>query len=130
MRLLFTTALTTCIAAFSLSLPANAAPQIKETLPCTFGRSMEQDHMLDIVNTTKAPLKTEAIINLDIKTNANGEAFDCFALTAPLAAGAHQSHMEKITVTGTPTVCKAFLSAKYPAIVHGSDGSMSTQCDY
>jgi hypothetical protein len=127
MRIHFAVTLT---AATVLAFAANATPTIKSTLPCTFGQSMDVDHMLDIQNTTKAPLKTEAIVNLDIKTDTNGEQFDCFALTAPLAAGAHISHMEKITVTGKPNVCKAYISAKYPAIQHGSDGSSSTQCDY
>jgi hypothetical protein len=109
---------------------ASATPQIKATLPCTFGQSMEQDHMLDIQNTTKTALPTETIINLDITTKPNGEQFDCFALTAPLAPGAHLSHMEKVTVGTDGLMCKAFLSKKYPAISHGSDGSSSTQCDY
>jgi hypothetical protein len=120
----------TLATATALSFSANANPTIKSTLPCKFGQAMETDHMLDIQNTTKAPLGTEAIVNLDIKTDSNGEQFDCFALTAPLGAGAHISHMEKITVTGKPNVCKAYISAKYPAIQHGSDGSSSTQCDY
>jgi hypothetical protein len=109
---------------------ATAAPQVKATLPCTFGQSMEQDHMLDIQNTTKSALPAETIINLDITTKPNGEQFDCFALTAPLAPGAHLSHMEKVTVGTDGLMCKAFLSKKYPAISHGSDGSSSTQCDY
>jgi hypothetical protein len=109
---------------------ASVAPQVKATLPCTFGQAMEQDHMLDIQNTTKAALPTETIINLYITAKPNGEQYDCFALTAPLATGAHISHMEKVTVGTTGLVCKAFLSAKYPAISHGSDGSSSTQCDY
>jgi ABC-type glycerol-3-phosphate transport system substrate-binding protein len=109
---------------------ASAAPQVKATLPCTFGQSMEQDHMLDILNTTKAALPAETIVNLDITTRPNGEQFDCFALTAPLGAGAHLSHMEKVTVGTDGLMCKAFLSKKYPAISHGSDGSSSTQCDY
>lgn len=109
---------------------ASAAPQVKATLPCTFGQAMEQDHMLNIQNTTKAALPVETIINLDITAKPNGEQFDCFALTAPLAAGARLSHMEKVTVGTTGLACKAFLSSKYPAISHGSDGSSSTQCDY
>ena len=109
---------------------ANAAPQIKATLPCAFGQAMEQDHMIDIQNTTKKALPAETIINFDITARPNGEQYDCFALTAPLAAGAHLSHMEKVTVGTDSLVCKAFLSAKYPAIIHGSDGSSSTQCDY
>lgn len=109
---------------------ATAAPQVKATLPCTFGQSMEQDHMLDIQNTTKVALPTETIVNLDITAKPNGEQFDCFALTAPLAPGAHISHMEKVTVGTDGLMCKAFLSKKYPAISHGSDGSSSTQCDY
>ena len=111
-------------------LAAHADPTIKDTLPCKFGQSMENDHMLDIQNTTKAALKTETIVNLDIKTDKNGEQHDCFALTAPLAAGTHISHMEKMNVDGTPKSCLAFVSGKYPAIQHGSDGSSSTQCDY
>jgi len=109
---------------------ATAAPQIKASLPCTFGQAMEQDHMLDVQNTTKKALPAETIINFYITAKPNGEQYDCFALTAPLAPGAHLSHMEKVTVGTTGLVCKAFLSAKYPAIVHGSDGSSSTQCDY
>lgn len=109
---------------------ASATPQIKAVLPCSFGQSMEQDHMLDIRNTTKSALPVETIINLDIKAKPNGEQYDCFALAAPLGAGAHLSHMEKITVGSDGLVCKAFLSAKYPAISHGADGSSSTQCDY
>jgi hypothetical protein len=109
---------------------ASATPQIKATLPCTLGQAMEQDHMLDIQNTTKAPLPAETIVNLDITTKPNGEQFDCFALTTPLAAGAHFSHMEKVTVGSDGMMCKAFLSKKYPAISHGADGSSSTQCDY
>jgi hypothetical protein len=109
---------------------ASATPQVKATLPCTFGQSMEQDHMLDLQNTTKAALPAETIVNLDITATPNGEQFDCFALTAPLAAGAHISHMEKVTVGADGLMCKAFLSKKYPAISHGSDGSSSTQCDY
>jgi hypothetical protein len=109
---------------------ASAAPQVKATLPCTFGQSMEQDHMLDIQNTTRTALPAETIVDLDITTKPSGEQFDCFALTAPLGAGAHISHMEKVTVGNTGLVCKAFLSSKYPAIIHGSDGSSSTQCDY
>jgi len=109
---------------------ASAAPQIKATLPCTFGQSMEQGHMLDIQNTTKAALPVETIVNLDITAKPNGEQYDCFALTAPLDAGAHLSRMEKVTVGSAGLVCKAFLSSKYPAVSHGSDGSSSTQCDY
>ncbi len=109
---------------------AAAAPQIKATLPCTFGQSMEQDHMLDIQNTTKAALPPETIVNLDITAKPNGEQYDCFALTAPLGAGAHLSHMEKVTVGSDGLACTAFLSSKYPAISHGADGSSSTQCDY
>jgi hypothetical protein len=120
----------TLAAAVAVSFSAEANPTIKTVLPCKFGQAMDVDHMLDIQNTTKTPLGTEAIINLDIKTNTNGETYDCFALTSPLAAGAHISHLEKITVGGAPTVCKAFISGKYPAIQHGSDGSSSTQCDY
>ena len=109
---------------------ASATPQVKAMLPCKLGQSMEQDHMLDIQNTTKAPLPAETIVNLDITTKPNGEQFDCFALTAPLAAGGHISHMEKVTVGSDGLVCKEYLSKKYPAISHGSDGSSSTQCDY
>jgi hypothetical protein len=109
---------------------ASATPQIKATLPCTFGQSMEQDHMLDIRNTTKSALPVETIVNLAITAKPNGEQYDCFALTAPLGAGAHISHMEKVTVGSDRLVCKAFLSSKYPAISHGADGSSSTQCDY
>jgi hypothetical protein len=112
------------------SASAFATPQLKATLPCKLGQSMEQDHMLDIQNTTKAPLPAETIVNLDITTKPNGEQFDCFALTAPLAAGARISHLEKVTVGSDGMVCKAYLSKKYPAISHGSDGSTSTQCDY
>jgi hypothetical protein len=91
---------------------------------------MEQDHMLNIQNTTKAALPVETIINLYITAKPNGQQYDCFALTAPLAAGAHLSHMEKVNVGSDGLTCKAFLSIKYPAISHGSDGSSSTQCDY
>jgi hypothetical protein len=128
MRLL-TVSLLAAIAAMSVA-GAQATPTIKATLPCKFGQAMDVDHMLDIQNTTKTPLPTETIINLDIKTTPNGEQFDCFALTSPLAAGAHLSHLEKVTVGNAGLVCKAYLSAKYPAISHGSDGSSSTQCDY
>jgi hypothetical protein len=122
----------TAIAAFAAicCVSAGAAPQVKATLACKLGQSMEQDHMLDIQNTTKAALPTETIVNLDITTTPNGEQFDCFALTAPLAADAHLSHMEKVTVGDAGMMCKAFLSKKYPAISHGADGSSSTQCDY
>lgn len=109
---------------------ATATPQIKASLPCTFGQAMEQDHMIDLQNTTKTALPAETIINFDITAKPNGEQFDCFALAAPLAPGAHLSHMEKVTVGTEGLVCKAFLSKKYPAISHGSDGSSSTQCDY
>ena len=128
MRTIFLTA-SAAIAAICCA-SASAAPQVKATLPCTFGQAMEQDHMLDIANTTKAALSAETIVNLAITAKPNGEQYDCFALTAPLAAGAHLSHMEKVTVGTTGLVCKAFLSGKYPAISHGSDGSSSTQCDY
>jgi hypothetical protein len=121
--------MTAAIAAV-LCTRATAAPQIKAVLPCTFGQSMEEDHMLDIRNTTKSALPAETIVDLDITTKPNGEQFDCFTLTAPLAAGAHITHMEKVTVGTSGLVCKAFLSAKYPAISHGADGSSSTQCDY
>jgi hypothetical protein len=117
------------IAAIS-SAGASATPQIKATLPCAFGQSMEQDHMLDIQNTTKTALPVETIVNLDIKAKPNGEQYDCFPLTAPLGAGAHLTHMEKVTVGSDGLVCTAFLSSKYPAISHGADGSSSTQCDY
>ncbi|MGD0191019.1 MAG: hypothetical protein ABSD74_09785 [Rhizomicrobium sp.] len=120
---------TTAIAAVCCA-SASAAPQIKATLPCTFGQSMAQDHMLDIRNTTKAALPAETIVNLYITAKPNGQQYDCFALTAPLAAGAHLSHMEKVTVGTDGLTCKAFLSGKYPAISHGADGSSSTQCDY
>jgi hypothetical protein len=132
MRLISVTKSIVAVAAIAAlcSAGASATPQIKATLPCTLGQSMEQDHMLDIQNTTKASLPAETIVNLDITTKPNGEQFDCFALTAPLAAGAHVSHMEKVTVGSDGMVCKAFLSKKYPAISHGSDGSSSTQCDY
>jgi hypothetical protein len=109
---------------------ASAAPQIKATLACKLGQAMEQDHMLDIQNTTKAPLPPETIVNLYITAAPHGEQYDCFALTSPLAAGAHISHMEKVNVGNTGMACKAFLSSKYPAISHGSGGSSSTQCDY
>ena len=109
---------------------ASAAPQIKATLACKFGQAMEQDHMLDIQNTTKAALPVETIVNLYITAKPNGEQFDCFALTSPLAAGAHLSHMEKVNVGKDGLMCKAFLSSKIPSIIHGSDGSSSTQCDY
>jgi hypothetical protein len=128
MRMISVTAMAAVAAICCAS--ATAAPQVKAKLSCTFGQSMEQDHMLDIQNTTKAALPTETIVDLDITATPNGEQFDCFALTAPLAAGAHLSHMEKVTVGTAGLVCKAFLSSKYPAISHGSDGSSSTQCDY
>ncbi len=132
MRMTTITKSITAFAAFAAlsSVSALATPQIKATLPCKLGQAMEQDHMLDIQNTTKAPLPAETIVNLDITTKPNGEQFDCFALTAPLGAGAHISHMEKVTVGSDSMVCKAYLSKKYPAISHGSDGSSSTQCDY
>ena len=132
MRMTSITKSITAIAAIAAlcSASAFATPQIKATLPCKLGQSMEQDHMLDIQNTTKSALPTETIINLDITTKPNGEQFDCFALTAPLAPGAHLSHMEKVTVGTDGLMCKAYLSKKYPAISHGSDGSSSTQCDY
>jgi len=117
------------IAAISCT-SASATPQIKTNLPCSFGQSMEQDHMLDIRNTTNSALPAETIINLYITAKPNGEQYDCFALTAPLGAGAHISHMEKVTVGSDGLTCKAFLSSKYPAISHGADGSSSTQCDY
>jgi|HubBroStandDraft_5_1064220.scaffolds.fasta_scaffold07155_5 hypothetical protein len=109
---------------------ASAAPQVKATLACKLGQAMEQDHMLDIQNTTKAALPAETIVNLYLTATPNGEQFDCFALTSPLAAGAHLSHMEKVTVGNKGMACKAFLSSKYPTISHGADGSSSTQCDY
>jgi hypothetical protein len=128
MRIISVMAAATIAASFGMAV--SAAPQIKATMPCTLGQAMEQDHMLDIQNTTKAALPAETIVNLDITTKPNGEQFDCFALTAPLAPGAHISHMEKVTVGSDGMMCKAFLSKKYPAITHGSDGSSSTQCDY
>ena len=128
MRIVSVLAVVTIAAGFGMA--ASATPQIKATLPCTLGQSMEQDHMLDIQNTTKAALPVETIVNLDITTKPNGEQFDCFTLTAPLAPGAHISHMEKVTVGSDGMMCKAFLSKKYPAISHGADGSSSTQCDY
>lgn len=120
------------IAAIVCGLAGGAVAQdVKTPLDCKLGQSMEKDHMLDITNTTKTPLKTETIINLDIKTTAaNSDQWDCFALTAPLAPKAHLSHMETMRIDGTPNVCKAYLSSKTPAIIHGSDGSSMTQCDY
>ena len=128
MRTLMTVAAMATFAAYSVT--ASAAPQIKATLACKFGQAMEQDHMLDIQNTTKSALPVETIINLYITAKPNGEQYDCFALTAPLAAGAHISHMEKVNVGKDGLACKAFLSSKIPAIIHGSDGSSSMQCDY
>ena len=132
MRMITITKSITAVAAIVVfcSAGALATPTVKAALPCKLGQSMEQDHMLDIQNTTKVALPAETIVNLDITTKPNGEQFDCFALTAPLAAGAHISHMEKVTVGSDGMVCKAYLSKKYPAISHGSDGSSSTQCDY
>ncbi len=109
-----------------------AAADLKTPLTCKLGASMEADHMLDITNTTPGALKTETIVNLVINTAAPtpGEADDCFALTAPLAAKGHISHMVTLHIGGTPSVCRAFVSSKIPAIIHGSDGSATTQCDY
>jgi hypothetical protein len=121
-------AITACLAVCGVT--ASAAPQIKATLACKFGRAMENDHMLDIQNTTKAALPAETIINLFITAKPNGEQNDCFALTAPLAPGAHLSHMEKVNVGSDGLVCKGYLSSKYPTIIHSSDGGASTQCDY
>ena len=128
MRSLYVAVIAAFIAASCVG--ASAAPQVKATLACKLGQAMEQDHMLDIQNTTKTALPAETIVNLYLTATPNGEQFDCFALTSPLAAGAHLSHMEKVTVGNKGMACKAFLSAKYPAISHGADGSSSTQCDY
>ncbi|HTT99683.1 MAG TPA: hypothetical protein VMF58_16665 [Rhizomicrobium sp.] len=120
----------TAAAVFAACSAASAAPQIKATLACKLGQAMENDHMLDVQNTTKAALPAETIINLYLTTKPNGEQFDCFALTSPLAAGAHLSHMEKVNVGSDGLTCKAFLSSKIPSIVHDSDGGATTQCDY
>src|SRR5262249_3735065 len=111
---------------------AARAADVKTLLACRIGAATPAGQILDIANTTPAPLKTETVVNLIVHTAGQtpGESDSCFALAAPLAAKAHVSHTLKLGVPGAPRACEAFVSSKIPAVIHGADGSTMTQCDY
>ena len=101
-------------------------------LACKLGAATADGHNIDVVNTTTKTLANETVINIALSTKhpeSGGGAGDCFALDAPLAPKAHVNHVIKLHFGADATICNAFVSSKYPSVVHDSSGGAMTMCD-
>jgi hypothetical protein len=110
---------------------ATQAADVKTPLGCKIGPPNGPGFALQIRNTTKTALKTDAIINIALnwkKPGMPGTNNECFALSAPLAPGATISHVSKLDRDQSPVDCAAFVSSLHPAVLH-ENGASETDCD-
>src|ERR1700742_3875566 len=110
--------------------PAYAAEDVKTPLACKVGPASGKGFEMHIVNTTRAVLKVDAILNMHARLakTDSGEVDDCFVLTAPLARGAMIGHVTKFDRDQDPLDCTAFISSLHPAVVH-ENGASEADCD-
>lgn len=110
---------------------AHADNDVKTPLACKIGPPSGKGFEIRVANTTKSPLKTEAIVNIHARwknPGSPGEIDECFVLTSPLAPGAAISHVTKFDRDQDPLDCTAFISSLHPAVLH-ENGASETDCD-
>ena|SRR5438067_5196149 len=119
---------------FALALygVALAADGQRTTLGCTIGEGSGTDRQLEIRNGTGQALKAETVINYDLywkKPTMQGESAGCFAI--PRDLGPNLQVAQKVTLSpgAEPTRCIAYVSPKFPTVIHGTDKSTEVRCD-
>ena len=117
-----------------IAVPAGAlaADGQRTTLGCTIGEGSGTDRQLEIRNGTGQALKAETVINFDLywkKPTMQGESAGCFAI--PRDLGPNLQVAQKVTLSpgAEPTRCIAYVSPKFPTVIHGTDKSTEVRCD-
>ena len=111
---------------------ALAADGQRTTLGCTIGDGSGTDRQIEIRNGTGQALKAETVINYDLywkKPTMQGESAGCFAI--PRELGPNLQVAQKVTLSpgAEPTRCIAYVSPKFPTVIHGTDKSTEVRCD-
>ena len=110
---------------------AIAADGQRTTLGCTVVGA-GADRQVEVRNGTGEKLKPETVINYNVywkKPTMQGESAGCFAIRRELGPNLQVAEKLQLAPGAEPTRCEAYVSAKYPRIVHEAGGGVEMRCD-
>jgi hypothetical protein len=111
---------------------AASAADIRTQLACTLAAAGKSDGGFAVKNTTTHALKTDTLINADVKWQKPGMPGTislCFPLTADLKPGAQATHSTPLESGAIAQSCSAFVSSAHPSVIRTQDGGSETDCD-
>ena len=117
----------------AVAVPAGAIAA--DGQPTTLGCSVSgdgADRQVEVRNGTGKKLKAETVINYNVywkKPTMQGESAGCFAIARELGPNLQIAEKVKLSPGAEPTRCIAYVSPKYPRIIHEAGGGVEMRCD-
>jgi hypothetical protein len=103
----------------------------RTTLGCSVGGE-GADRQVQVRNGTGDKLKPETVINYNVywkKQSLQGQSAGCFAIRRELGPNLQVAEKLQLAPGAEPTRCEAYVSEKYPRIVHEAGGGVEMRCD-